>query len=221
RKKQILSRSLDLVDYDFVRQKLGDFCTFSGSRKIANGMFPSYFQPTVSQLQVETEEGIRLISNTGVFSLRGIKDHGDSIKIADLGGILTGQELLIIANTIEALSNAKNTLMEYPGELPVLLELAKEIPDLSYLAFSITSKIAGTGLVLDSATPNLGNIRRQVRESYSRVTGALESIISESEMLGTIQDDVISVRGDRLVVQVKSNMRSRVPGIVHDASNTG
>ena len=221
RKKQILSRSLDLVDYDFVRQKLGDFCTFSGSRKIANGMFPSYFQPTVSQLQVETEEGIRLISNTGGFSLRGINDHGDSIKIADLGGILTGQELLIIANTIEALSNAKNTLMEYPGELPVLLELAKEIPDLSYLAFSITSKIAGTGLVLDSATPNLVNIRRQVRESYSRVTGALESIISESELLGTIQDDVISVRGDRLVVQVKSNMRSRVPGIVHDASNTG
>ena len=221
RKKQILSRSLDLVDYDFVKQKLGDFCTFSGSRKIANEMFPSYFQPTVSQLQVETEEGIRLISNTGVFSLRGIKDHGDSIKIADLGGTLTGQELLIIANTIEALSNARNTLMEYPGELPVLLEVAKEIPDLSYLAFSITSKIAGTGLVLDSATPNLGNIRRQVRESYSRVTGALESIISESEMLGTIQDDVISVRGDRLVVQVKSNMRSRVPGIVHDASNTG
>ena len=221
RKKQILSRSLDLVDYDFVKQKLGDFCTFSGSRKIANEMFPSYFQPTVSQLQVETEEGIRLISNTGVFSLRGIKDHGDSIKIADLGGTLTGQELLIIANTIEALSNARNTLMEYPGELPVLLELAKEIPDLSYLAFSITSKIAGTGLVLDSATPNLGNIRQQVRESYSRVTGALESIISESEMLGTIQDDVISVRGDRLVLQVKSNMRSRVPGIVHDASNTG
>ena len=210
-----------MVDYDFVKQKLGDFCTFSGSRKIANGMFPSYFQPTVSRLQIETEEGIRLISNTGSFSLREIKDHGDSIKIADLGGVLTGQELLIIANTIEALSKARNTLMECPEELPVLLELAKEIPDLSYLAYSITSKIAGNGLVLDSATPNLGNIRRQVRESYSRVTGALESIIFESEMLGTIQDDVISIRGDRLVVQVKSNMRSRVPGIVHDASNTG
>ena len=167
-------------------------------------MIPSYFQPTVSQLQIETEEGIRLVSNTGSFSLGGIKDHGDSIKIADLGGILTGQELLIIANTIEALANARGTIVEYQEELPVLLELAREIPDLSYLAYSITSKIAGNGQVLDSATSNLGNIRRQVRESYSRVTGALESIISESEMAGTIQDDVISVRGDRLVVQVKS-----------------
>ena len=221
RKKQILSRSLDLVDYDFVKQKLADFCTFSGSRKIANEMIPSYSQSTVSQLQIETEEGVRLVSNAGSFSLAGIKDHGDSIKIAGLGGILTGQEFLIIANTIEALSNARGTLVEHQEELPVLLELAREIPDLSYLAYSITSKIAGNGQVLDSATPNLGNIRRQVRESYSRVTGALESIISESETSGTIQDDVISVRGDRLVVQVKSNMRSRVPGIVHDASNTG
>ena len=221
RKKQILSRSLDLLDYGFVKQELADFCTFSGSRKIANEMVPSYSQSIVSRLQIETEEGVRLVSNAGSFSLAGIKDHGDSIKIADLGGILTGQEFLIIANTIEALSNARGTLVEHQEELPVLLELAREIPDLSYLAYSITSKIAANGQVLDSATPNLGNIRRQVRESYSRVTGALESIISESETSGTIQDDVISVRGDRLVVQVKSNMRSRVPGIVHDASNTG
>ena len=221
RKKQILSRSLGLLDYGFVKQELADFCTFSGSRKIANEMVPSYSQSIVSRLQIETEEGVRLVSNAGSFSLAGIKDHGDSIKIADLGGILTGQEFLIIANTIEALSNARGTLVEHQEELPVLLELAREIPDLSYLAYSITSKIAANGQVLDSATPNLGNIRRQVRESYSRVTGALESIISESETSGTIQDDVISVRGDRLVVQVKSNMRSRVPGIVHDASNTG
>ena len=122
RKKQILSRSLDLLDYGFVKQELADFCTFSGSRKIANEMVPSYSQSTVSQLQIETEEGVRLVSNAGSFSLAGIKDHGDSIKIADLGGILTGQEFLIIANTIEALSNARGTLVEHQEELPVLLE---------------------------------------------------------------------------------------------------
>ena len=135
--------------------------------------------------------------------------------------MLTGQELLVIANTVEALSNARKVILNHQEELPQLLEVAKKIPDLSYLGYLITSKIASNGLVKDEATPNLGNIRKQVRESYSRVTNALDSIISESEMSGTIQDNVISVRGDRLVVQVKSNMRSHVPGIVHDASNTG
>ena len=119
------------------------------------------------------------------------------------------------------MSNARKVILNHQEELPQLLEVAKKVPDLSYLGYSITSKIANNGLVKDEATPTLGTIRKQVRESYTRVTNALESIISESEMSGAIQDDVISVRGDRLVVQVKSNMRSRMPGIVHDASNTG
>ena len=221
RKQQILSRSLGLIDYDYIKQQVATFCTFPESKNLAHEMLPSYLESKVFQQQIETVEGINLISNIGSFSLGGIKDHGESIKIANLGGVLTGQELLVIANTIDALSNARKSILNHQEELPQLLELAKKIPDLSYLAYSITSKIANNGLVKDDATPNLGTIRKQVRESYSRVTSALESIISEAEMSGTIQDDVISVRGDRLVVQVKSNMRSRVPGIVHDASNTG
>ena len=221
RKQQILSRSLGLIDYDYIKQQVATFCTFSTSKNLAREMLPSYLESKVFQQQIETVEGINLISNIGSFSLGGIKDHGESIKIANLGGVLTGQELLVIANTIDALSNARTTILNHQEELPKLLELAKKIPDLSYLAYSVTSKIASNGLVKDDATQNLGTIRKQVRESYSRVTNALESIISEAEMSGTIQDDVISVRGDRLVVQVKSNMRSRVPGIVHDASNTG
>ncbi|MBM39368.1 MAG: hypothetical protein CL765_03485 [Chloroflexi bacterium] len=221
RRQQILSRSLGLIDYDYIKRQVATFCTFPGSKNIAMKMLPSYIQEEVYQLQSETTEGVNLISNIGSFSLGGIKNHGESIKIAKLGGVLTGQELLVIANSIEALLNARKSVLDHEEELPVLLELARKIPDLSYLAYSITSKIANNGMVKDEASPSLGNTRKQVRESYSRVTNALESIIFESEMSGTIQDDVISVRGDRLVIQVKANMRSRVPGIVHDASNTG
>jgi DNA mismatch repair protein MutS2 len=221
RRQQILSRSLGLIDYDYIKRQVATLCTFPESKNIAMKMLPSYIEEEVYQLQSETIEGVNLISNIGSFSLGGIKNHGETIKIANLGGVLTGQELLVIANSIEALLNARKSVLDHEEELPILLELARKIPDLSYLAYSITSKIANNGLVKDEATPSLGNIRKQVRESYSRVTTALESIIFESEMSGTIQDEVISVRGDRLVVQVKSNMRSRVPGIVHDASNTG
>ena len=74
---------------------------------------------------------------------------------------------------------------------------------------------------MDSATPQLGAIRSQVRYAYSRVTNSLERLIQDSNLDGYIQDDVISVRGDRLVIQVKSNMKNQIPGVVHDASNSG
>ncbi|MAR85676.1 MAG: hypothetical protein CL713_00395, partial [Chloroflexi bacterium] len=156
RKQQILSRSLGLIDYDYIKQQVATFCTFPESKNLAHEMLPSYLESKVFQQQIETVEGINLISNIGSFSLGGIKDHGESIKIANLGGVLTGQELLVIANTIDALSNARTTILNHQEELPKLLELAKKIPDLSYLAYSVTSKIASNGLVKDDATPNLG-----------------------------------------------------------------
>ena len=60
-----------------------------------------------------------------------------------------------------------------------------------------------------------------IRLAYERVTAALTEIIQRPSGEDVLQDNVISVRNDRLVVQVKSEMRSRLPGIIHDASNTG
>ena len=53
------------------------------------------------------------------------------------------------------------------------------------------------------------------------MSSALTRVIQSSAGRDALQDQVISVRGDRLVVQVKAEMRHRIPGIVHDASNTG
>ena len=83
------------------------------------------------------------------------------------------------------------------------------------------SRIGIRGEVLDSATPTLGDLRRGVREAYHRVSDALERVIHSATGRDALQDQVVSMRGDRLVVQVKTEMRHRVPGIVHDASNTG
>ena len=135
RKQQILSRSLGLIDYDYIKQQVATFCTFPESKSLADEMLPSYIEAKVFQQKMETSEGINLISNIGSFSLAGIKDHAESLKIANLGGVLTGQELLIMANTVEALFNARKVILNHQEELPQLLEVAQKVPDLSYLAY--------------------------------------------------------------------------------------
>ena len=77
------------------------------------------------------------------------------------------------------------------------------------------------GVVRDDATHTLRALRSQIRQAYQRVTESLNSLIQSAQSDNALQDNVISIRNDRLVVQVKAEMRSRVPGIVHDASNTG
>ena len=89
------------------------------------------------------------------------------------------------------------------------------------MSADIASAIAPDGSVLDSAAPGLGLLRRQIRDAYADVDTAMERVIGTSAPQGALQDRVVSVRSERLVLQVKAEMRHRVPGIVHDASNTG
>ena len=214
-------RSLELLDFTTIKANISDRATFYASKYKASSMRPAYEEHVVEALIEETSEGIFILNNVSNFGLGNLGDISDHVKRASLGGILTGQELIEIASTIDTFTYLRSSLLEYAEETVLLASRAKLMSDLSYLSHSITTTVNPNGLVKDTASPSLGILRRQVRDSYTRVTTALQHIISESEMEGSIQDDVISVRGDRLVIQVKSNMRNKIPGVVHDASNTG
>ena len=214
-------RSLRLLDFELVKSNISDSATFYKSKVKADSMQPAYKTPIVQTLIKETSEGRYILNNVSNYGLGNLRDIADHVRRADLGGILSGQELIEIASNIDTFTNLRASLLEHSDEAVLLASRARIMSDLSYLSHSITTTVSPNGLVKDTASPSLGILRRQVRDSYTRVTTALQHIIRESEMEGSIQDDVISVRGDRLVVQVKSNMRSRIPGVVHDASNTG
>ena len=214
-------RSLRLLDFESVRSNISDSATFYKSKVKADSMQPAYEETIVQTLIKETSEGRYILSNVSNYGLGNLRNISDHVRRADLGGILSGQELIEIASNIDTFTNLRASLLEHSDEAMLLASRARIMSDLSYLSHSITTTVSPNGLVKDTASPSLGILRRQVRDSYTRVTTALQNIIRESEMEGSIQDDVISVRGDRLVVQVKSNMRSRIPGVVHDASNTG
>ena len=214
-------RSLRLLDFESVRSNISDSATFYKSKVKADSMQPAYEETIVQTLIKETSEGRYILSNVSNYGLGNLRNISDHVRRADLGGILSGQELIEIASNIDTFTNLRGSLLEHSDEAMLLASRARIMSDLSYLSHSINTTVSPNGLVKDTASPSLGILRRQVRDSYTRVTTALQHIIRESEMEGSIQDDVISVRGDRLVVQVKSNMRSRIPGVVHDASNTG
>ena len=214
-------RSLRLLDFESVRSNISDSATFYKSKVKADSMQPAYEETIVQTLIKETSEGRYILSNVSNYGLGNLRNISDHVRRADLGGILSGQELIEIASNIDTFTNLRGSLLEHSDEAMLLASRARIMSDLSYLSHSISTTVSPNGLVKDTASPSLGILRRQVRDSYTRVTTALQHIIRESEMEGSIQDDVISVRGDRLVVQVKSNMRSRIPGVVHDASNTG
>ena len=219
--KELLKNSLNDLNFEHVINNLVEKATFYKSKEKASKLYPSFSQNEVKTLLKQTEEGRKLLEIEGNFNFRGISNIEESIKQAKLDGILSGKDLIQISNTLDTFTNLKTKISKHNQQFEHLSTFVTKISDLNYLSFSIKNQISPNGLVKDSASPILSQLRNDVREAYERLTSALQNILKKSHVASAIQDNVISIRGDRLVLQVKSNLRSRVPGVVHDASNTG
>ncbi|MDE2686169.1 MAG: Smr/MutS family protein [Chloroflexota bacterium] len=214
-------RAQALLEFDVIRARVAERATFFPARQLALKLRPSYDDYEVAMLQQETAEGRAVLDEAGEVDMFCPDDIEESVVRASIGGILTGMELLAVAQTIDVQARAKSGVLAVRQHVPLLADFAESIPNLSELTRQILGRIGDRGIVRDDATHTLRALRSQIRQAYQRVTDSLNSLIQSAQSDNALQDNVISVRNDRLVVQVKAEMRSRVPGIVHDASNTG
>jgi len=182
---------------------------------------PSPEPEEVARLQEETAEGALLLSVAGDIGLAGTSDPRPLIKRAALDGVLTGQELLRIAYLMESIWLARRTVESMGGRTPMLGAIAARIPDMRDLKTRMLEALDEQGSVLDTATPRLGPLREQAATSYQRLMRFMERLTIQPDVRAALQSPAIATRGDRLVLEVKSDHRKAVPGIVHDVSGTG
>ncbi len=77
------------------------------------------------------------------------------------------------------------------------------------------------GEVLDSASPELASIRRELSTAHARLQQRMQALLGSSEVRGALQDAIVTVREGRYVLPVRSEARGAVRGVVHDTSASG
>jgi len=85
----------------------------------------------------------------------------------------------------------------------------------------INRSIDNDGMVLDKASPALADIRGSIRSCEIRIKRGLEAILADRSLAPHLQDHFIAERNNRWVIPVKRDSKGKVPGVVHDISNTG
>ncbi len=86
---------------------------------------------------------------------------------------------------------------------------------------SIDLSIDRDGYVRDEASPELLLIRRNIKSYEKKIRDVLDGILNNSDIVPYLQDSYITERNNRWVIPVKRDLKSNVPGVVHDISNTG
>ncbi|NQW16757.1 MAG: Smr/MutS family protein [Chloroflexi bacterium] len=210
-----------LLEFDRVRELLAGFTRFSTSREMALSTRPRWDYNEIIWLQDETAEARLLLDTVGDVGLGGLEDPSDLIQRAVLGGVLNGRELNAAVVALAAVEGAAAVVRSLGSQLPYLLGVVDDIGDFSNVRVEIGRAIEDGGEIRDSASPSLRKLRQGVAGSYNRLLQRLERISHSMDVQPSLQSDAIAVRGDRLVLEVRSERRKTVPGIVHDVSNTG
>jgi DNA mismatch repair protein MutS2 len=86
---------------------------------------------------------------------------------------------------------------------------------------AIGSAVSPAGEVLDDASPALRQLRQESRSAHQRLNEVMERNLRRLQRQELVQEPIVTQRNGRLVLLIKAEMRSRVPGIVHDVSDSG
>ncbi len=104
---------------------------------------------------------------------------------------------------------------------PALATLARTAPKLDDLADEIDSVVDSRDRVADSASFELLRLRRKVQELDDQISTKLRRITRNPELRRMLQFTEPSFSGDRYVLAVKTEMKSRFNGLVHYVSDSG
>src|SRR5260221_1748744 len=197
-------------------------CTELGADR-AGALLPATGLDQVVTRQALTAEAVALLDAAQEPSLGGIADVRDAAARAERDGLLGPSELRAIATAIRVALAARRSVAEQ-HVLALLLDgrLSSIDPALEPVADELDRCIEEDGSdVRDTASPLLRRLRREVRNGSARVREELARVARSSDVQEALQEQFLAERGGRPVLAVRASSRSKVPGIVHDASSTG
>ncbi|HEU4700655.1 MAG TPA: Smr/MutS family protein [Gemmatimonadales bacterium] len=132
------------------------------------------------------------------------------------GSILEGPELLGIRQALAAARRVELDLRRVAELAPRAAALRAPLPEKT-LERRLEQAIDDEGGVMDTASPALAAARREVQAARQRLLKRLEGILRGLDA-SAATGGTVTVRGDRYVIPVRRDSRSRPAGIIHDES---
>ncbi len=115
-------KSLEMLEFHRIREILAGFTSFSASRELVLNLKPLSDYEHVLLLLRQSAEARHLLSLEPGFSIGGVVDIREAVKMAALGKILEPQTLVQIQQTLTALRQTRRKLGKLSVEVPALWE---------------------------------------------------------------------------------------------------
>ena len=214
-----------ILEINRVKEMLKGYTASSLGKKAVDEMEIYHDIEVLKMKQEEVTEAANIIIKRSTPPLFGISEIVPHLKHTLLGGSLFPGALIKIGDTLRVSGRLKKFLSnddsDRQSSYPVIENLIGALYTNRALEQEIANAIVSEDEISDSASTKLRQIRQQIKNKKSEIKSRLEKIVTSQDTAKHLQDTVVTMRGDRYVVPVKSESKGKLQGIVHDMSASG
>ena len=215
-------KTLTKLEFDKIIALLEEEAGSFRGRQLCRRLKPMTDLHKIDTFQEQTAAAFTRIVRKGRISFGDAAPVEESMKRLEVGGALSITELLricrLLANAARVKAWGRHDTQEDAADC--LDAYFDALDPLTSLAGEIGRCILSEDEISDDASSALKNIRRSIGAINDKVHATLSGLVNGS-LRTYLQDPIITMRGDRYCLPVKSEYRSQVQGLIHDQSSTG
>src|ERR1700685_1273490 len=223
---ELTHSSARVLEFEGLRELLRGYTSSPlGQRRIA-GLTPSTDRDWLEGQQKLVAEIREFRRVGGRFDFSALIEIGLLVEKSRIAGTaLETSEIRDVILVVDRAAQWREIALHPPANVKSdwrgVRALSDQIIDFNEFLRGFRNKIQPDGTLDDKASPELARIRREIEKQRRSIQESLRGYLRRLAEGGTVQDELVTIRGERFVIPVKVEQKRRVQGVVHGASSSG
>jgi DNA mismatch repair protein MutS2 len=213
--------SLQILEFDKILDSMAGYSHSEASYEYILSLVPLRRKEDIEIRFGQVQEIRRLSQERAALRFSRFQNISPLLEsIRPEGSLLEPLELLSLLTVLQIIAAVSSQVRERK-DLPLLHVLTESLTGFPGILSAIEKTVDWEGRILDSASPELFDLRADIRRLEVRIRKRLEEMVRDRRMAPLLQDNFIVQRSGRWVIPVRMDSKGRVPGVVHDVSRSG
>ncbi len=211
------------IGFDRIRAQLAERCTMPTAReRLAAEEFSTSAREIEHRLSLADEMRI-VLEMEHDFSKEDYPDIQPVLaKLRIEGAFLDVVEVVLLRQALAEIGAVVAFLLDRKERYPALYDRTRGIEPFPEIVRDIDRLVDSFGEMRDSASPELEQIRRAIREREGQAAKRLQQVLAAAKSAGIVEADAqLSVRDGKTVIPVSASNKRKLNGFIHDESATG
>src|ERR1039457_562706 len=222
----LLHSSARVLEFDALRELLRGYASSPLGQAKITALAPSLDSAWIGEQQELAGELREFGRVGGRFDFSGLLEITKLIEKSRIGGaVLETTDIRDVVLVVDRAAEWREIALLPPATMRAewrrTRTLSETVPDFTEFLRFFRNKIQPDGTLEVRASPELARIRREIERQRRGIQESLRGYLRTLAEGGAVQDELVTIRGERFVIPVKIEQKRRVQGVVHGASSSG